>query len=121
MPNMPIGTANTVSWGSGFLYRQGSSVRFKTNVNATTRGLSDVLKLRPVTFEYKDIPNTVRGGFIAEEVDALGLTEFVNYDEEKRPDGLCYGDMVSLAIKAIQDLSAKVDALEAELATLKKV
>ena len=54
------------------------------------------------------------GGLIAEEVHDAGLTEFVAYDKEGRPDALHYGNMVALLVKAIQELEAKVAALEAK-------
>jgi hypothetical protein len=60
----------------------------------------------------------VFGGLIAEEVHEAGLHEFVQYDEDGNPDALAYGNMVSLCIKAIQELSAKVDTLEARIAAL---
>jgi hypothetical protein len=50
---------------------------------------------------------------IAEELDAIGLTEFVQYDEQGRPDAISYGPMVSLMAKAIQQLTTRVEALEA--------
>ena len=47
-----------------------------------------------------------------------GLTEFVQYDDDGEPDALAYGNMVSLCIKAIQELSAAVDTLKAKVAAL---
>ena len=55
---------------------------------------------------------------IAEEVHDVGLTQFVEYDDENRPDGLRYPHMISLCIKAIQELSAKVETLEAKVTAL---
>ena len=52
---------------------------------------------------------------IAEEVHAAGLTEFVQYAEDGSPDALAYSNMVSLCIKAIQELKAEVDALKAKV------
>ena len=58
------------------------------------------------------------GGLIAEEVHDEGLTQFVEYDDENKPDALRYPHMVSLCIKAIQELSAKVETLEAKVKAL---
>jgi hypothetical protein len=55
---------------------------------------------------------------IAEEVHDVGLTEFVDYNKDDEPDALAYGNMVSLCIKSIQELSAKNDALEARIKKL---
>jgi hypothetical protein len=116
--------ANVVVNASGDLYRSTSSLRYKINVQNYEKGLSDVAKLRPVTFQSKLKENDefssthTYAGFIAEEVDATGLREFVSYDNEGRPDALHYANMVALMAKAIQELSAKNDALEARLAAL---
>ena len=48
-----------------------------------------------------------------------GLGLFVQYDDEGRPDNIHYANMVSLAFKAIQELSAQVEELKAEIAKLK--
>ena len=105
--------ANVFVDSSGFLYRSTSSLRYKTNVANATHGLADVLKLRSVIYKGKNDSDTVFGGLIAEEVHDAGLTEFVAYDKEGRPDALHYGNMVALLVKAVQELSAKVTALEA--------
>ena len=54
------------------------------------------------------------GGLIAEEVHDSGLTEFVEYDDDGKPDSLAYSNMVSLCIKAIQELEARLAILEAK-------
>ena len=100
------------------LRRSTSSRRYKNTINDATHGLVDLLKLRSVTFKGNNDGDTVFGGLIAEEVHDAGLTEFVKYNEDNQPDGLAYGNMVSVCIKAIQELSAKNDALEARIKKL---
>jgi hypothetical protein len=77
-----------------------------------THGLDAVMALRPVTYNGKEDDERRFGGFIAEEVDAAGLAEFVEYDEEGRPDALMYSHMVAVMAKAIQELKAEVEALK---------
>jgi len=117
--NTTATAANLNVDSSGSFKRSTSSLRYKINVQDATHGLSDVMKLRSVTYNGKNDGDKVFGGFIAEEVDGAGLSEFVAYDEEGRPDALHYGNMVALMAKAIQELSAKVDAQAAEIAALK--
>jgi hypothetical protein len=116
----------TVSFGanlwinsSGVLYRTTSSLRYKENIQDMTFGLSEVLALRPVTFEQKN-ENTGRkfGGFIAEEVHEAGLVDFVEYNEENEPDAISYGNMVSLLTKAIQEQQAIIDSQASAIADL---
>lgn len=99
--------------------RSTSSLKYKTDVTDTPHGLAEVLKLRSVTYKGKNDGDIVFGGLIAEEVDAAGLKEFVQYAKDGSPDSLAYGNMVSLCVKAIQELNAKVDAQAAEIAALK--
>ena len=112
--------ANVFIDAAGGLIRSTSSLKYKSDVQDAYYGLSNLLQLRPVTYKAKNDGNKVFGGLIAEEVDAAGLKEFVVYrDDDGTPDGLAYGNMVSLCIKAIQELNAKVDAQAAEIAALK--
>lgn len=110
--------ANVFVDAGGILYRSTSSLKYKTNVQDYARGLGDLMKLRPVTYgglSEADAGKTF-AGFIAEEVHEAGLTEYVVYDDKNEPDALQYGQMIALAVKAIQDLKAKVDELESRLA-----
>ena len=109
--------ANVVVTSDGVLRRSTSSVRYKKDIADATFGLADVLKLKPKTFknnatgEFAD--DKTYAGFTAEDIHDLGLTEFVQYNEDNEPDALAYGNMVALMAKAIQELNAKVAALEA--------
>jgi len=103
---------------SGTLLRSTSSLRYKTDVQNLQHGLAEVLQLRPVTYKGKNDGNKVFGGLIAEEVDAVGLTEFVQYSQDGLPDSIAYGGMVALAIKAIQQMHATIESLEARVAAL---
>jgi len=110
-------SANVVVTSSGSLRRSTSSVRYKKDIADATFGLADVLKLKPKTFknnatgEFED--DKTYAGFTAEDIHDLGLTEFVQYNEANQPDALAYGNMVALMAKAIQELNAKVEKLEA--------
>jgi hypothetical protein len=97
------------------MFRSTSSIKYKTDVQDAVHGLTELLSLRPVTYKGKNDGDAVFGGLIAEEVHEAGLTEFVQYAEDGSPDSLAYGHMVSLCVKAIQELNAKVTALEAQL------
>ena len=106
--------ANMYVDSGGLLYRSTSSLRYKSDVVNATHGLADVLKLRSVTYKGKNDGDIVFGGLIAEEVHDAGLTEFVAYDKEGRPDAIHYGNMVALLVKAVQELTARVAELEAK-------
>jgi hypothetical protein len=94
-------------------------LKYKTNVQNATHGLTELLTLRPVTYKGKTDGDKIFGGLIAEEVHEAGLTEFIQYAEDGTPDALAYSNMVSLCIKSIQELKAIVDAQAVEIAALK--
>jgi hypothetical protein len=119
--NNTTGSAANMFVGSnGDFYRSTSSLKYKTDVQDATHGLAKVLQLRPVTYKGKaeNDGNKVFGGLIAEEVDAIGLKEFVQYAEDGSPDALAYSNMVSLLAKAIQELNAKVETQAVKIAEL---
>jgi len=114
--------ANAVLLSNGYLTRSTSSLRYKKDIADATWGLTEVKQLRPVTFksnstgEFAD--DKTYGGLIAEEVHALGLTEFVDYNDDDEPDALHYGNMVSLLTKAIQEQQTLIETLTARIETL---
>ena len=113
--------ANMVIGSGGWIYRSTSSAKYKRDVKTAAYGLTEVMKLRPVTYRGKNTSDgeKVFGGLIAEEVHAANLSEFVAYNENNEPDALHYGHMVSLLVAAMQeqqaiivDLRSRVTALE---------
>lgn len=106
--------ANMVVASDGILYRSTSSIKYKTNVQNYTKGLTEIMQLRAVTYEGKSTADEgkIFAGLIAEEVHDLGLTEFVQYAEDGTPDALSYQNMIALAIKAIQEQQAQIDELK---------
>jgi hypothetical protein len=108
-------TSNVLVQSDGVLGRNTSSLKYKHNIEDYHRGLEDVLKLRPVLYESK---NPVEAGlkftgFIAEEIDEIGLTEFVQYAPDGTPDALQYPHFVALLAKAIQEQQAQIEKLKA--------
>ena len=103
----------------GLVRRSTSSRRYKNTITDATHGLTELLKLRSVTYKGNNDGDRLFGGLIAEEVHDAGLTEFVQYNSDDEPDALAYGHMISLCIKAIQEQQALIETLQAEVAALK--
>jgi hypothetical protein len=112
--------ANVGIDAAGGFFRSTSSIKYKTDVQDATHGLADALKLRAVTYKGKNDGDTIFGGLIAEEVHEAGLTEFVQYAEDGSPDALSYGNMVSLAFKAIQEQQALITTLTDRITALEQ-
>jgi hypothetical protein len=94
-----------------------SSIKYKENVKDITYGLAEVLKLRPVLFDYKSgyIPNASKQiGLIAEEVNLI-IPELVAKDSKGEIQGLDYPKFVAVLIKAMQDLNTKIDDLTSNM------
>jgi hypothetical protein len=102
------------------IYINTSSIRYKRDIVDYDKGLDILNQIRPVYYKgTSEVDGDKQfAGFIAEEIDELGLTEFVNYLEDGRPNSLSYPNMLTIAVKAIKELSTKNDALEARLAAL---
>jgi hypothetical protein len=109
------GTITAIGFDTnGDLKASSSSLRYKHDIQDYSKGLAEVMQLRPVSFKFngEDITNI---GFIAEEVDALGMTEVMLYDEEQRPDAISYANMVSLLTKAIQEQQSIINELKVRI------
>jgi hypothetical protein len=112
--NTTASGANVAISSSGYFERSTSSIKYKKDVKDYDKGLAEVMQMRPVYYKGKGENDGDKqfAGLIAEEIDALGLNEFVQYADDETPDALYYANMVALLTKSIQELSAKVSALE---------
>jgi len=105
-----------------------SDRRDKTNIQDSIYGLAFINDVRPVTFDWNRRDGTMQGrkevGFIAQELADVEIeysshahTRLVSYENpaklEARPHAL-----LPVLVKAVQELSAKNDALEARIAAL---
>jgi len=119
--NSTTGSGNCFINSAGTLVTTSSSKKFKNTITDATHGLSDVLKLRSVTYKSNNTKidgDKTFGGFIAEEVNDIGLTEFVHYDDDDEPKSLHYANMVSLLTKAIQEQQTIIEDLKARIEKL---
>jgi hypothetical protein len=89
-----------------------SSERYKKDIATLEYGLDEVLRLRPVSFNYRPEYN-ISGkqvGFVSEEMLTV-IPEVVVYDADGKPGGIDYGKLTSVLAKAIQELDAKLKEL----------
>jgi hypothetical protein len=116
--NYPFTTASGANlWidSSGVIQRNVSSIKYKNDVQDYDKGLTELMKLRPVSYLSKsEIDNPKRyAGMIAEELHELGFSEYVNLDNNGEPDSISYASMVALLTKAIQEQQAQIEELKA--------
>jgi len=93
-----------------------SSLRFKENIRPSKYGLDHILALNPRQYNYKS-DKIEDVGFIAEELIDV-IPELAPLDGEGKPISVSYDRLTSVLCKAIQELNAKVEALEARVAAL---
>ena len=110
-----------------------SDARDKTEIDNLSLGLSYIQRLRPVEFRWNirgvdvDDPPPQQGqkeaGFLAQELlaaeEAHGVS-WLNSARDDNPDRLeaTPGKLLPIVVKALQEASAKIDVLEARIASL---
>lgn len=121
--NTSASASNIGISAGGDIYRSTSSLRYKKNVEDYSKGIDDLMRLRPVSFEsINEKEEGVKyAGLIAEEVDSLGFKEFVQYDINGLPDALAYQNMVTILIKAVQEQQVQINGLKEEIIALKNL
>jgi hypothetical protein len=94
----------------GGTFTEQSSIRYKENVKSIPSVSQKVEKLDAVS--YNKIGNKEEEiGLIAEDVAEL-FPEVVKYDNEGRPDGVNYSRLSVILLKAVQELTERVNKLE---------
>ena len=102
------------SWG------QISDIKLKENIVDATDKLADILKVKVKNFNFKNNPEIKQIGVVAQELETIFpamVEDAIDKDDKDKPTGTVtksvkYSVFVPMLIKAIQELSAKVTALE---------
>lgn len=113
------GSAGVSLANGGTAWAAISDVRQKKNIMDLSYGLNEIMELHPVRFDYDfDEGNSAkRIGFVAQEV-LPNIPEAVSGSEETQYS-LATTEFIPVMVKAIQELAAKNDELEAKLDALK--
>ena len=99
-------------------YNESSDYRLKENVTPLTGAIDRLNQLKPSRYNFIVDPNTTMDGFLAHEVsdyvpEAIsGEKDAVDEDGNIKPQGIDKSKLVPLIVASIQELSAKVTALE---------
>jgi hypothetical protein len=111
-------TVNGTAYASGAAGAL-SDIRHKNNIIATTKGLTELLQLKPIEFKWKDVKdsgmNGTQLGFIAQEVQEILPTVVLEMDNEEKTLGLKNNELLVIAIKAIQEQQTLIATLQEKL------
>lgn len=103
---------------AGQLGTVSSSIRYKENVQDMGLSSDNLMKLRPVTFNYKeDASKSKAYGLIAEEVAEI-FPDLVVYNPEGEIETVKYHLLASILLNEVQKLSKRIEHLESKLEEL---
>ena len=112
-------TNNTTSYGTS------SDYRLKENITDVTNAISTFKKLKPKTYNFISDPDNIpEDGFLAHELGAVvpnavtGEKDAMTSDNKIKPQQVDYGRLTPLLTAALQEAIAKIETLEAKVATL---
>lgn len=107
-----------------------SSERYKQDITPYEVDFDTIMQLEPVSFRYKQAVTElgdeadIAHGFIAEQADAIGLTEFVDYEADEngnpRPDNFRYIDFTAALFSVIKKQQEQIDMLSARISALEE-
>ena len=114
-------SGNLVVVGNVTAYGSTSDIRLKENIETIPDALEKVKKLDGVTFDYKK-DGTRSTGLIAQQLQEVlpeVVYEATDIGEEESHLAVRYGNVVGLLVEAMKEQSAQIDALRAEIESLK--
>jgi hypothetical protein len=104
----------------GRLGIQASSARYKHDIRDMGEASERLMKLRPVTFRYKQDPNgAVQYGLVAEEV-AQVYPELVTYGDDGKPFSVAYQTLPAMLLNEVQKQVRENRRKDAQIAELRK-
>lgn len=104
-------TATVLVSDEGQLGTISSSRRYKENIEDMGHYDDNLMKLRPVTFEYKSRPGRREYGLIAEEVNEV-YPDLVNLNQEGQPDNVQYFKLSPMMLNQLKKMAARIESLE---------
>ena len=98
-----------------------SDQRLKTNIKDISTGLTQILNLKPRNFDWLDGSKSNAAGFIAQEFQQVfpnSVSEFKEGEDGVKYLEMNHEELIPSMVKAIQELSAQVTALQETVTAL---
>ena len=113
-----VGGISTAS--SATTFATSSDYRIKENVNYSFDATTDLKKLKPCKFNFKDLSSETIVGFLAHEAaevvpnSVVGEKDAVDSQGVIKPQSIDHSKIVPLLVKTIQELEARIATLESK-------
>ena len=98
-----------------YIAREGSSERYKQNIMPLEDDFQKILTLEPKAYQMKEgygNEDEWQFGYLAEELDQIGLKSLVVYDKSGRPDGIQYKKMCIYLNEVLKNQQNYLERLE---------
>lgn len=102
-------------------FASGSDKTLKKEIKPLKKGLDDVMKLKPVSFKWKNNPAAgLNFGFIAQDVEKV-IKDVVADDGYDKTKTVAYLELIPVLTNAIQEQQTQMETMEKRLAKLEKM
>ncbi|WP_395061557.1 tail fiber domain-containing protein [Flavobacterium sp.] len=122
VPTFQLSVNGTAGKTGGGAWAAFSDIRVKKNILDYSKGLSEILKIRPVTFEYNGkAANKADGkvyvGVIAQEIEKILPTTVTKIKTEEFDDLRQYdsSELIYTLINAVKELKKEIDVLKEQI------
>jgi hypothetical protein len=98
-----------------------SDYRYKENILPIKNAIDRILKIKPVTYTWKDTDNEQGEGFIAHELQEIvplavaGQKDDMNLDGTIKPQGVDYAKLTPILVAAVQEQQALITSLQEQI------
>ena len=96
-----------------------SDFRLKRNIKTLENPIGKVMKMRGVSYEFKEEPDQKRMGFIAQELEDVLPETVINYEDGLK--GVRYDDLIPVLLEAIKEQQGQIEKLEKAVENLSQI
>ncbi len=115
----PTGQSLKYDSSSGLISYLTSSRRYKTNIRTMIDNFSLILKARPVVYNSKN-SDASGYGYIAEELDELGLKNLVVYNKNSTPESVNYEMIGFYLVEVVKQQQKQIEQMNKTLLSQQK-
>lgn len=120
LPDSATGSDVLINGATGILRANFSSRRYKDDIQDLQLDVEDLLEVVPVKYIRKNEPDQgYEYGFIAEQAEEVGATNWVSYDEEGLPQSFCYSRWVVALQAIVRDQQNRITSQQRDIHQLR--